>query len=280
MLAQTLITSLISLLEEAGAEIMRIYRNEDFEIRLKEDMSPVTIADLASDSIIKSGLKSLTPDIPVFSEETKDVPYSERSLWQNLWILDPLDGTKEFISRNDEFCISLALIREMKPVAGFIHSPVTGETWIAERGKGAYRLAGGKGTILPFTGTTGPFRVNISRTHHSKKEAAWIDNFSKENEIVIEIHGSAVKFCKIAEGRSDLYPKFSLIHEWDIAAGHLIIEESGGRVIEPHTGKPPVYNKEDYRQPPFVAFGPRVTDWEKWIEGTGLTAHDAGENTL
>jgi 3'(2'), 5'-bisphosphate nucleotidase len=268
--------SIIELLEKAGDEIMRIYRNEDFHIRIKEDDSPVTMADLASDSIIKSGLNSLTPNIPVFSEETKDVPYSERSLWKILWILDPLDGTKEFIARSDEFCISLALVKDHKPVAGFIHSPVTSETWVAEKGKGAYKMANGVKSSLPLIKAQGPYRVNISRTHHSVKEEEWIRNFSKENEIIIEIYGSAVKFCKIAEGYTDLYPKLSLIHEWDIAAGHLIIEESGGRIIEPLTGNPPVYNKEDYHQPPFVAFGKRVTGWKKWITGLELRAQSAG----
>ena len=132
----------------------------------------------------------------------------------------------------------------------------------------------GKSIILPFTATTGPIRINISRMHHSQKEADWIGNFKKENEISIEIHGSAIKFCKIAEGISDLYPKFSLIHEWDIAAGQIIIEESGGRIIETLTGKPPVYNKEDYHQPPFIAFGKRVKEWG---EGTGLRAQGSGK---
>jgi 3'(2'), 5'-bisphosphate nucleotidase len=259
------ISSVISLLQEAGAEIMRIYSGEDFNIKLKEDDSPVTRADLAADLIIKTGLKSVTPDIPVFSEETKDVPFAERSEWKTLWILDPLDGTKEFIARSGEFCISLALIFEQNPVAGFIHSPVTGETWVAERGKGAYRLANGVVSHLPLIEVSGPYRVNISRTHHSAKEEEWIENFRKENEIRIEVIGSAVKFCKIAEGNTDLYPKLSLIHEWDIAAGHIIIEESGGIIIEPATGKAPVYNKADFHQPPFVAFGKRVTDWERWI---------------
>jgi 3'(2'), 5'-bisphosphate nucleotidase len=162
-------------------------------------------------------------------------------------------------------------------VAGFIYSPVTRETWVAERGKGAYRLANGIKRPLPLIEGEGPYRVNISRTHHSPKEEEWIENFRKENEIKIEIYGSAIKFCKIAEGYTDLYPKLSLIHEWDIAAGHLIIEESGGRIIEPITVKPPVYNKEDYHQPPFVAFGKRVTDWKRWIQGTGLRAQGAGD---
>jgi 3'(2'), 5'-bisphosphate nucleotidase len=265
MLSQLQILSVISLLEDAGREIMHIYRTADFQTRLKDDKSPVTIADLASDKIIKSGLMGITTEIPVFSEETKEIPYNIRSGWKTLWILDPLDGTKEFIARNDEFCISLALVSGQNPVAGFIHAPVTGESWYAVKGKGAFKKVAGKEFRLPAENGSGAYRINISRTHHSEKEEAWIRKFKKENESEIRIYGSAVKFCRIAEGASDVYPKFSLIHEWDIAAGHIIIEESGGRIIEPGTGRAPVYNKEDYHQPPFIAFGKRVTDWRKWI---------------
>lgn len=244
---------------------MNIYRLDDFNARMKEDNSPVTLADLESDRLIKSGLEKITPGIPVFSEESKEVSYKTRSKWNPLWILDPLDGTKEFIARNDEFCISLALIADNQPVAGFIHSPVSEETWLAVKGEGAYKLTEGRRVKLPFLTPSGAYRINISRTHHSEKEAAWIENFKKHHEAVTATYGSAIKFCKIAEGISDIYPKFSLIHEWDIAAGHLIIEESGGIIIEPSTLKPPVYNKEVYFQPPFIAFGKRVRSREKWI---------------
>lgn len=266
MLSHRQISSVITLLEKAGEEIMRIYRTDDFQTRIKDDKSPVTMADLSADKIIKSGLAEITPGIPVFSEETKDISYDVRSEWQTLWILDPLDGTKEFIARNDEFCISLALVKGQNPEAGFIYAPVTGESWYALKNNGAYKIEGGKTFSLPLSDEKGPYKINISRTHHTDKEAAWIENFSRDNVALIKIHGSAVKFCRIAEGVSDLYPKFSLIHEWDIAAGHIIIEESGGRIIEPATGMPPVYNKNDYHQPPFIALGKRVTDWEKWIE--------------
>jgi 3'(2'), 5'-bisphosphate nucleotidase len=266
MLSQIQISSVISLLEEAGKEILRIYRMDDFQTKLKDDLSPVTIADLAADRIIKSGLDAITPGIPVFSEETKEIPYEIRSAWKTLWILDPLDGTKEFIARNDEFCISLALVSDHDPVAGFIHSPVTDESWHAVKGAGAFRKEKGKFNRLPVESASGAYRINISRTHHSEKEEAWIREFKKENESEIRIYGSAVKFCRIAEGASDVYPKFSLIHEWDIAAGHIIIEESGGRIIEPASGRAPVYNKKDYHQPPFIAFGNRIADWEKWIK--------------
>jgi 3'(2'), 5'-bisphosphate nucleotidase len=258
MITNSSILQILSLLEKAGSEIMTVYREGNFKTRLKEDDSPVTSADLLSDKLIKSGLAVITPGVKVFSEETKDISFSERSLWNPLWILDPLDGTKEFIARNDEFCISLAMIEGNNPVAGFIFAPVFKTSWYAIKGEGAFRVMNGVKTKLPVVRGTGSYCINISRSHHSGKEAAWIKNFSRENEIVIETCGSAIKFCKIAEGVSDIYPKFSLIHEWDIAAGHLIIEESGGSIIETATGVAPVYNKEDYHQPPFVAFGGRI----------------------
>jgi 3'(2'), 5'-bisphosphate nucleotidase len=259
------ILSVLSLLEKAGNEIMNVYRGDDFNTILKEDNSPVTRADMASDKIIKSGLAEITPEINVFSEETKEVSFSERSEWNPIWILDPLDGTKEFIARNDEFCISLALVERNSPVAGFIFAPVSKTSWYAIKGEGAYRVMNNLREKLPVNSGKGPFRINISRSHFSDREAAWIEKFSKENQAVIEIWGSAIKFCRIAEGVSDIYPKFSPIHEWDMAAGHLIIEEAGGRIIEYGTGKIPVYNKEDYHQPPFIAFGKRIKDWEQWV---------------
>jgi 3'(2'), 5'-bisphosphate nucleotidase len=141
---------------------------------------------------------------------------------------------------------------------------------MAVKGEGAYKLSEGKKVKLPFLTPSGAYRINISRTHYSEKEAAWIENFRKQHDVVISIYGSAVKFCKIAEGISDIYPKFNLIHEWDIAAGHLIIEEAGGVVIETSTLKPPVYNKKEYFQPPFIAFGARVRHWEKWMQAEKL----------
>ena len=251
------ISDIISLIRSSGKEILRIYHSDDFNTRIKDDNSPVTRADLASDKIIKSGLEQISPGIPVYSEETKETAYSVRSEWEKLWILDPLDGTKEFIARNDEFCISLALIINRIPAAGFIHAPVLNTTWYAIRDYGAWRLNNGEKQRLPFTETTGPYRINISRSHHSAAEKSWIENFMKKHPAVTEITGSAIKFCRIAGGSSDIYPKFSLIHEWDIAAGDLIIGESGGKLIETGTGKPPLYNKEDYHQPPFIAFGRR-----------------------
>lgn len=254
---KTAVTPIIELLLSAGREIMKIYRQDDFGTRTKEDNSPVTLADIISDDIIKRGLGKIMPGIPVFSEETRNIDYDTRSHWNILWILDPLDGTKEFVARNDEFCISLALVLEGKPVAGFIHSPVSEETWMAVKGEGAFRIKKGKKTKLPVTDPYGPVKVNISRTHHSQAEESWIRNLEKRFKLERVIYGSAIKFCRIAEGYADIYPKFSLIHEWDIAAGHIIIEEAGGEIIETATLCPPVYNKPDYHQPPFIASGTR-----------------------
>lgn len=265
MLTDLQISDIIRLLENAGREIMNVYHHKDFNTRTKEDNSPVTIADLASDRLIKEGLSRITPGIAVFSEETKEIGFEIRSVWNPLWILDPLDGTKEFIAKNDEFCISLALVFNNQPFAGFIHSPVTSETWIAVKGKGAFKIIEEKKIPLPLFSPSWAYRITISRSHHNEKEALWIEKLKKDYEAVTAVQGSAIKFCRIAEGISDIYPKFGLIHEWDIAAGHLIVEESGGRVIETVTLSAPVYNKKSYFQPPFVAFGSRIKNWEKWM---------------
>jgi 3'(2'), 5'-bisphosphate nucleotidase len=265
MLSDLQISNIIHLLENAGLQILTIYNHNEFNTRIKEDNSPVTLADLTSDKLIKSRLAEITPGIPVFSEETKEIDFKIRSEWNPMWILDPLDGTKEFIAKNGEFCISLALILNNQPVAGFIHAPVTSETWVAIKGEGTYKIVENKKIVLPIFTPSWAYRITISRSHYNQSEALWIDNLKKRHEAVITVQGSAIKFCRIAEGISDIYPKFGLINEWDIAAGHLIIEESGGNVIETSTLSYPVYNKKSYLQPPFIAFGSRIKNWEMWM---------------
>ena len=266
MITQVQFTAISDLLKKAGREIMIIYNSNDFGTRMKEDNSPVTRADLAADRIIKEGLESITPGVNVFSEETKDVDYSIRSAWDPVWILDPIDGTREFIARNGEFCISLALSSGKKIIAGFIYSPVTGELWYAFRGKGAWKIKDDLKSRMPSGHTSGPYQVNISRSHFTEKEEAWINKLKKTHEIIIDIYGSAIKFCMIADGVSDIYPKFSRIHEWDIAAGHLILEEAGGAIVETGSGNAPVYNKESYYQPAFIAFSSRIGNWKKLLD--------------
>jgi 3'(2'), 5'-bisphosphate nucleotidase len=252
------IPSIITLLRKAGREILSVYNSKNFGTKIKEDQSPVTIADLAADEIIKKGLLKITPSIPVFSEETKDVPFEVRSLWNPLWILDPLDGTKEFIAMNGEFCISLALISDNKPVAGFIYAPVANEFWYAIKGAGAFKIVVGSHIKLPLNKRDGPYLIIISRSHFNQKEQSWIDKFTATNGAETKIQGSAIKFCRIAEGNADLYLKFGLINEWDVAAGDLIISEAGGEMIELSSESSPVYNKRDYLQPHFISCGPRL----------------------
>jgi 3'(2'), 5'-bisphosphate nucleotidase len=265
MLSEIQISEITELIVDAGVKIVEIYNSNEFNTTIKEDKSPVTTADLTSDKVIKSGLSKITPGIPVYSEETKEIDYKTRSHWNPLWILDPLDGTKEFISKNNEFCISLALIFNNQPYAGFIHAPVTSETWVAIKGGGAYKIIEGKKISLPFFTPSWAYRVTISRSHHIESEAIWIENLKKEHEALVTIQGSAIKFCRIAEGISDIYPKFGIINEWDIAAGHLIIEESGGNIVETLTKEHPVYNKKNHLQPPFIAFGARIKKWDTLI---------------
>jgi 3'(2'), 5'-bisphosphate nucleotidase len=265
MLSQKQISDIIRLIEDAGKEILNVYYHKEFNTRIKKDNSPVTIADLSSDNIIKSGLAEITPGISVISEETKEIDFEVRSQWNPVWILDPLDGTKEFISKNNEFCISLALIFDHQPVAGFIHAPVSSETWVAFKENGAYKIIEGKKILLPLFTPSWAYRITISRSHYIESEAAWIEKLKEQHDVIITVQGSAIKFCRIAEGISDIYPKFGLINEWDIAAGHLIVEESGGNVIEMLSHCPPVYNKKSYFQPPFAAFGFRIKEWEKLI---------------
>jgi 3'(2'), 5'-bisphosphate nucleotidase len=252
------ITDILNLLRKAGTEILLIYNTNNFGTRLKEDESPVTIADTTSDMIIKTGLRKITPSIPVFSEETKEIDYKIRASWNPLWILDPLDGTKEFIVLNGEFCISLALVSDGKPSAGFIYAPVTNELWYALSAKGAFKIVEDQHFKLPLKISTGPVVITISRSHFNESEAVWIENLQKKHSTKVSVQGSAIKFCRISEGNADVYPKFGRINEWDVAAGNIIIDESGGEMVELLTRLAPVYNKKNYIQPHFVASGPRL----------------------
>jgi len=257
--------NIINLLESAGREIMSVYHQNDSGTFLKEDNSPVTRADLLSDYIVKEGLKGITPGIPVLSEEAKDISYSLRSEWNTLWMLDPLDGTREFLARNEEFCISLALISDRKPVAGFIYAPALQKTWFSIKGEGAFRLKGEEKIRMQAVRLDKPYRIVKSRSHYTQMEESLLQEIGTIYETEVITVGSAIKFCEIADGNADFYIKTGLINEWDIAAGHIIVEEAGGGIIDFETGMPPVYNKADSRQPPFIAFGIRGKEILKGI---------------
>jgi 3'(2'), 5'-bisphosphate nucleotidase len=245
-----------SLLEKAAKAILEVYRSDNFSTELKADNSPLTRADTISNNIIVQGLKTITPEIPVISEETCHLPYEERKLFREVWILDPIDGTKEFVSRNDEFCICLALVRNTRPVAGFILAPVTGELWYAIEGEGSYCERNNTTIRLPLMKPTGKITITRSRSHHNEAEKEWIKKIESAHKTEIIIQGSAIKFCRLAEGNSSVYPKFGSINEWDVAAGDIILSEAGGKIIETGTGTVPHYNKPDLKLPHFIAYAP------------------------
>lgn len=249
------------ILAEASASVMDVYRSADFSIHCKPDKSPITRADHLSNSIIIGRLSELAHSIPVISEETTHLPYSVRRDYREVWILDPLDGTREFVGHNDEFCICLALVRERRPVAGFIMAPVTGDLWYAFKGKGSFHEKDGIITRLPLQSPPSSPVVLVSRSHHNSAEKEWIEKYMARTGGTVTSLGSALKFCRLAEGRATVYPKFGPINEWDVAAGDIILTEAGGEIIETASEQRPQYNKESLVQPHFVAKSDKISDF-------------------
>jgi 3'(2'), 5'-bisphosphate nucleotidase len=213
--------------ERAGAAIMQVY-NGAFDVQRKDDNSPLTLADLESQRVIVAGLKQLTPEIPILSEESAAAPWAERQTWRELWIVDPLDGTREFVKRNGEFTINIALIVEHEPVLGVVSAPAQGTAFWGIAGQGAF-TRGDKGqarrihTVPPRR----PLRVVGSRSHASPQTAAYLTHVGPH---VVTGIGSSLKFCLIAAGQAELYPRFGPTSEWDTAAGQAVLEAAGGHV--------------------------------------------------
>ncbi len=248
---------------DAGNEILKVYNSDNFDVEIKNDKSPLTRADKNAHQKIMEYLTNT--DIPVLSEEGRNIPYDERKNWQQLWIVDPLDGTKEFIKRNDEFTVNIALIENHKPVFGVIFVPVTGELYFGIKQKGAYKLNTSdinilktdietlitKAVKLPQK-TERKFTVVASRSHLSPETEQFINKLKKEYSELISIsRGSSLKLCAVAEGSADVYPRFAPTMEWDTAAGQAIVEASGA-VVSQVSGEPVVYNKQDLLNPWFI----------------------------
>lgn len=245
-----MISVLIETARAAGAAILEIYHT-DFSTQEKADASPLTAADLAANAIIVKALQQLTPAIPIISEETKQVDFSIRKNWTTCWVVDPLDGTKEFIKRNGEFTVNIALVENGKPILGVVYAPVLEVLYYAEKGKGAHKIE--KHVVKeiqhhPFN----TLRVLASRSHLSAETAAFIEDLKKENDVEFLSIGSSLKFCLIAEGKADIYPRFAPTMEWDTAAGQIIAEEAGKKVFEYNTKTPLRYNKENLLNPWFI----------------------------
>jgi len=253
------IDPLVTLAEDAGRAILEIY-DTDFEVEEKDDASPLTQADLASNACIVAGLAALTPEIPIISEEAGLPDFEERRQWDCYWLIDPLDGTKEFVKRNGEFTVNIALIRDHVPVLGIVHVPVKETTYIGCDGLGAERRDAGKEPcrITVATESDSPVRVVGSRSHLGASLNTFLEILGD-----FEMHpmGSSLKFCLIAEGGADIYPRLGLTSEWDTAAAQAVVEQAGGQVLE-LDGSPLSYNrKADILNPHFLVIGAQDHDW-------------------
>ena len=243
--------AVIALARKAADEILSVYESE-FAIEHKDDRSPLTAADLASHRCIVEGLRALTPQVPVLSEESKGIDIAARREWTAFWLVDPLDGTREFIKRNGEFTVNIALIEDGVASFGVIQQPVTGALWHGTLGEGAFRREhDADAAIRVRTPASAPLRIAASRSHRDERTQALLDALGGEAVAC----GSSLKFCKIAEGGIDLYPRFGPTGEWDTAAGQAILEAAGGAVLDPR-GRPLRYNQRDtLLNGDFLAFG-------------------------
>ncbi len=238
---------------KAGQRIMEIYENEDFEVDMKSDDSPLTKADIASHKIISEYLDAT--NIPILSEEGRFIPYDERKDWNALWIVDPIDGTKEFIKRNGEFTVNIALIENKKPIAGVVFAPAIDELYFSDihsgaflsYGKSAHSLSAAlkEASVLPCEKTEN-YTVVASRSHMSVETQEFIESLKvKHGELDLISKGSSLKLCMVARGSAQCYPRFAPTMEWDTAAGQAICNHAGFKVTDWNTKEPMDYNRED-----------------------------------
>jgi len=261
----TLREAVIDIAHRAGAAIMQVY-GSGFDIQHKADDSPVTSADLAAHRLIVQGLSQLTSDIPVLSEESAQLPWETRRQWRRYWLVDPLDGTREFIKRNGEFSVNIALIGEGLPVFGVVQAPVTEVVWYGERGGKAYRRSGvQQQRISCRVPAVLPLRVAASRSHRSARTGELL---ARMGEIELVAQGSSLKFCRIAEGTLDVYPRLGPTSEWDTAAGQCVLEAAGGVLLAADSGEPFRYNQRPrLLNGDFVALGDASLPWRDWLAG-------------
>jgi len=226
---------------EAGKAILEIYNTEDLGVEIKGDNSPLTKADKAAHRVIVSYL--IATGLPVLSEEGKSIDYNERAAWDYFWLVDPLDGTKEFIKRNGEFTVNIALVHKTSLAAGVVYTPVTGKLHWGIKGHGAYLEESGKTLQLDggrSSAYKGPMRIVASRSHMSPETEEFINQYPNAEMVSM---GSSLKFMVLVEGRADIYPRFGPTMEWDTAAAQAVLEAAGGSVIDHKTGAPLGYNK-------------------------------------
>jgi 3'(2'), 5'-bisphosphate nucleotidase len=264
-LDNTLLTQIRDIAHNAATKILTVYDSADFGVENKADNSPLTLADKAAHESIVAALHELTPHWPVLSEESVSRPYEERRQWQTYWLVDPLDGTREFIKRNGEFTVNIALIDTHQPILGVVHVPVSGVCYAAAQGMGAFKHTPGAAAQRIRVRPQAADRLAVvgSRSHGNNRTRAFLqctqEHLNQEIEIVSM--GSSLKICLIAEGVADLYPRLGPTSEWDTAAAHCVVEEAGGQLTDLQL-QPLRYNTKDaLLNPYFLVFGAVHPAW-------------------
>jgi len=255
-----LLESALCIATQAGERIMAIYRSGDFSVTHKGDDSPLTQADLAAHRYIADELARLAPEIPLLSEEDADIAYSTRSTWTRYWLVDPLDGTREFIRRNPDFTVNIALIVDGYPQLGVVHAPALGISWIAAEGVGCWRIENGERRALKTRRKPELPVFVISQSHQNPALAEFLSRAPKHEAVS---RGSSLKFCLIAEGLADLYPRTGPISEWDSGAGQCVAEQAGAQVLRlPERTRLGYNEKASLINPLFAVIGDPSADWD------------------
>lgn len=262
MIVQELLAPVSAIARQAGAAIVEIYHRDDHGLRHKADASPLTLADLAAHEVITGALKTLTPDLPVLSEESAEVPWAVRRNWMRYWLVDPLDGTKEFVNRNGEFTVNIALIDDGMPVLGVVYVPTLDLLYLGAHGLGAWKEE--QGLRAPIRtenvdASQSHLRVVASRRHGGTDLESWLSKLRERfPELDLVSMGSSLKICLVAEGRADIYPRLAPTSEWDTAAAQGVLEAAGG-VLTDTAFQPYRYNRKDeLLNPHFFAIGDRA----------------------
>lgn len=259
-----LLPEILALSHRAGEAILRVYEQADFSVEKKGDDSPLTAADLAAHRVIMDGLLHLTPELPRLSEEGSEISFKERSSWPSYWLIDPLDGTKEFVKRNGEFTVNIALIRNGRPVVGVVHAPVLGVSYYGAEGCGAWKqIAGEHPKKMHTRKRAEPPKLVVSRSHITPELEALLARMPAHDAVNI---GSSLKFCLVAEGNADFYPRVGLTSEWDTGAGQCVVEQAGGVVLK-LDGEPLRYNtKDSLLNPYFMVIGDTSYPWAQYFK--------------
>ena len=259
---KTLLDTVNEIAVRAGEAILEVYNGDDFDVERKDDNSPLTAADLAAHRIIVDGLRAATPDLPIHSEESEGITWAMRREWQTYWLVDPLDGTKEFIKRNGEFTVNIALMDQGKPILGVVYVPVSAVSYLGAEGVGAFRRDGEGERKISTRAIGTPVIMVASRSHGADKLSVLEASIGQHlGAVDLTNMGSSLKLCLVAEGKADIYPRLAPTSEWDTAAAHAVVTAAGGVVLNTDF-EPLRYGKEDILNPYFIVLGDDPARWQ------------------